>query len=388
MHFKIHRGTQEIGGSCVEVWTDNTRIVIDIGMPLVEKDGSQFDFGRYQGLSIRELIDQGILPDISGYYFDADTIIDGVLISHPHIDHYGFSSFLHSDIQYYMGEATQKIIELTGIFTPQQNVIKSVTYFNKSIPFNVGDITIAPYWMDHSAFDAYAFMIEAHGKSLFYSGDFRSHGRKSGAFKWFTHNAPTNVDYLLLEGTQIGRCSGKVKSEKDIEDELTKVFSGANKINLIYTSGQNIDRLVSIYRACKKTGKAFVVDVYTACVLKVLSKYAAIPFPSRQYPDIKVMFPHYLCNRLVRDNNKKLMYQFRHHKITKEDIGVNKSNVVMLVRPSMKYDLEHISNIEGGNLVYSLWEGYLRRSYTSDFVDYLSTRGFQLLKIHTSGHAD
>ena len=42
MHFKIHRGTQEIGGSCVEIWTDTTRILVDFGMPLVEKDRSEF----------------------------------------------------------------------------------------------------------------------------------------------------------------------------------------------------------------------------------------------------------------------------------------------------------------------------------------------------------
>jgi Cft2 family RNA processing exonuclease len=35
MNFKIHRGTKEIGGSCVEIWTDTSRIVIDLGMPLV-----------------------------------------------------------------------------------------------------------------------------------------------------------------------------------------------------------------------------------------------------------------------------------------------------------------------------------------------------------------
>jgi len=32
LSFKIHRGTKEIGGSCVEVWTSNTRIIIDMGM--------------------------------------------------------------------------------------------------------------------------------------------------------------------------------------------------------------------------------------------------------------------------------------------------------------------------------------------------------------------
>ena len=48
MNFKIHRGTQEIGGSCVEIWTDTTRILVDFGMPLVNKDGSEFDFEKYK----------------------------------------------------------------------------------------------------------------------------------------------------------------------------------------------------------------------------------------------------------------------------------------------------------------------------------------------------
>ena len=94
MHFKIHRGTREIGGSCVEVWTESTRIVIDIGMPLVEKDGSEFDFNKYKNLAINELISKEILPDINGFYVDANKPIDGVIISHPHIDHYGFISYL------------------------------------------------------------------------------------------------------------------------------------------------------------------------------------------------------------------------------------------------------------------------------------------------------
>jgi ribonuclease J len=62
----------------------------------------------------------------------------------------------------------------------------------------------------------------ANGKSIFYSGDFRNHGRKANAFKWFTHNAPQNVDYLLLEGTTIGRESKPFKTETEIEHELTE----------------------------------------------------------------------------------------------------------------------------------------------------------------------
>ena len=35
MKFKIRRGTKEIGGSYVEVWTESTRILLDFGMTLV-----------------------------------------------------------------------------------------------------------------------------------------------------------------------------------------------------------------------------------------------------------------------------------------------------------------------------------------------------------------
>jgi len=51
MNFKIHRGTKEIGGSCVEIWTENTRILIDFGIPLVEKNGSDFNFNKYKELN-------------------------------------------------------------------------------------------------------------------------------------------------------------------------------------------------------------------------------------------------------------------------------------------------------------------------------------------------
>ena len=60
----------------------------------------------------------------------------------------------------------------------------------------------------------------------------------------------------------------------------------------------------------------------------------------------------------------------------------------MIVRPSMQKDLENINEIDGGNLIYSMWEGYLQKSDTKKFLDYLTNRNFTIHKIHTSGHAD
>ncbi len=388
MKFKIHRGTKETGGSCVEIWTDNTKILLDFGMPLVEKNGNEFDFGKYKNLKSTELVEKGILPNIKGLYDNSDSLIDGVIVSHPHQDHYGLANFINDDIQYYLGEATHKIIELNNLFTPQEIHLKNTNYFGKEATFQIGDISITPYWADHSAFDANSFLVEADGKSLFYSGDFRAHGRKAKAFYWFTHNAPQNIDYLLLEGTTISRTDKPFKTETEIENELVEVFNQKGKINLIYTSGQNIDRLTSIYRACKRTGKTFVVDVYVAKVLKELSKYAGIPYPSENFDNLKVMFPYFTSRRLKNEGNEKILYEFKKFKITKEEISIQSDKIVMIVRPSMQKDLEKINDIGGGNFIYSMWEGYLKKSGTMKFVDYLANREFSLHKIHTSGHAD
>jgi len=388
MRFKIHRGTKEIGGSCVEVWTEKTRILLDFGMPLVESDGNEFDFNKFKGLTPKELIKQGVLPDIKGLYTHTEKLIDGVIISHPHQDHYGLCNFIDKNIKHYLGEATHKIIELNNLFTPQNIIIENAHHFDKGKMFQIGDFSITPFWADHSAFDSYSFLVEAEGYSIFYSGDFRNHGRKANAFKWFIHNAPQHVDYLLLEGTTIGRESKQFKTETEIENDLIEIFQQQNKINLIYTSGQNIDRIVSVYRACIRTNKIFVIDIYVATILKELSKFAKIPFPSEKFENLKVMFPYFTSSRLKSQGNENILYQFKDYKITKEDISKQAQNIVMLVRPSMQKDLEYINEIDGGNLIYSLWEGYLKKSATKKFLDYLTNRNFTIYKIHTSGHAD
>jgi len=388
MKFKIHRGTKEIGGSCVEVWALNTRIIIDMGMPLVNTKKEQFNFKEFEKLETTELIKQNILPNIEGLYNTNRNLVDGVLISHSHLDHFGLMNYVSKVIKTYLGEATHKLIEISNIFTHSNYQITNFTYFEKEESFQIGDFKITPYWNDHSAFDSYSFLIEANGKSIFYSGDFRDHGRKSKVFKRFLQNAPQNVDYLLLEGTTIGRKVTKVKTEIDIENELFRVFSEPEKINLVYVSGQNIDRLVSIFKATQRTKKILVIDVYVAKILTELAKFSKLPYPSNSFKNIRVMFPYYSCKKLKDDGNENILYQFKKYKVTKEEISNQSNEIVMIVRPSMKIDLKKIDNLNKGNLIYSMWQGYLQNEYTAKFIDYFKNINFNIYKIHTSGHAD
>ncbi len=62
MQLTIHRGTHEIGGNCVEVRTNSTRIILDVGRPLFNADREQFDDNVLRDKSVDELLEAKILP--------------------------------------------------------------------------------------------------------------------------------------------------------------------------------------------------------------------------------------------------------------------------------------------------------------------------------------
>ncbi|MBK9224940.1 MAG: MBL fold metallo-hydrolase [Flavobacterium sp.] len=156
MNLTIHRGTNEIGGSCIELQSDNSRILLDFGMPLLSSNGKPFSFREYENLSVNELISKGILPDVKEA-FSENSKINGLIISHSHGDHYGLMHYLNKDIPVWIGEATHEILKLNNIFLNQENKIEKPNYFERWKKFKIGDFTITPYWSDHSAFDAYSF---------------------------------------------------------------------------------------------------------------------------------------------------------------------------------------------------------------------------------------
>ncbi|MCX5814429.1 MAG: MBL fold metallo-hydrolase [Proteobacteria bacterium] len=393
MKLKIHRGTHEIGGSCVEVKDSDTRIVIDIGMPLVTREKEKFDMKAYKELSGPELVEKQILPDIKGLY-EWDTgnkPIDGLLISHSHADHYGFMDYIRDDIRCFLSEGTQRIIELNKSFFNRGKQIKNPIILQSGKPTHIKSLTVTPYLMDHSAFDAQAFLIESKDRKIIYSGDFREHGRKEKAFEWFLENVPRGVDALLLEGTMVGQVDRNSKTEEELEVELTNLIKKSNKMTIVFQSSQNIDRIVTCFKAAWKAKRLFVIDLYTAHVLHTLkntTRSPRIPYPSQKdFPTLKVFFPKRLCDLLARTNKKELMYAFKDFKIDRGQISENPQKVVMLVRPSMLGDLKQLQGIHGASAIYSQWQGYLDETPMKRMMDFLKSQDVDIIHLHTSGHA-
>lgn len=202
----------------------------------------------------------------------------------------------------------------------------------------------------------------------------------------FMSHPPSGIKYLLLEGTTIGQKQKEFLSEKDIEDKLYEIFTRSGKINLVYTSGQNIDRLVSIYKACLRTGKIMVIDVYIAIILSEMARFACLPYPSEKYKNLKVWFSHYLCKKLKEKGLEDMFYQFKNYKITKGEININLDKIVLMVRPSLFIDLKKI-NIDNGNMIYSMWKGYIEKPETKTFLNSMKKHKLKFYSVHTSGHA-
>ncbi len=384
MQVTIHRGAHEIGGSCVELKTAKTRLLIDFGIPLVTRQKERFDPKTLVGKSIEELKESGDLPRIEGLYKNETKRIDGILISHSHLDHYGFLRYVHPEIPIYLSQGAGILMEVSDIFIPAKVGALNTRIIKDKKEFACGDFKITPFLVDHSAFDALAFLVEADGKRLFYSGDFRGHGRKASLFRRMIKNPPKDIDCLLMEGSTLGRSEVLCESEDDVQQRIEDILRERQSITFLFVSSQNIDRIVSAYKACRKTDSIFVIDLYTAFILdklKVVSE--GIPQFDRQGIRVRY-FPNH-AKALADAGHRDLLYRYNKRKIDKTELARKKNRVLMIARDNSFFPriVNGVGDIQGARIIYSLWHGYL----TERFRQYCGKKGIAIEYVHTSGHA-
>lgn len=261
MRVRIHRGAHEIGGNCIEVAAGEDRVVLDLGRPL--------------SAGWEDVVP---LPDVSGLA-SPDPTLHGVVLSHPHLDHYGLADQLHQDVPVFLGAEASRVLEAAAFFSPISKCPRLAGTLHDRSPFNLGPFRITPYLADHSAFDAYSLLVEADGKRLFYTGDIRGHGRKSRLFDRLVASAP-EVDVLLMEGTNVRAVPSTAErsTEQDVEEALLSTMRSTSGLVATFSSAQNLDRLVTVFRAARRAGRTLVVDLYTATVAAATGR-PSIPQP-------------------------------------------------------------------------------------------------------------
>jgi len=364
MKAKIYRGTKEIGGTCVELTADNGKILwVDLGAPLDDKN-----------------------PNIDY----ANNKLDALLISHPHQDHFGLMEKVGTAVPIFIGELSLDLINATKIFRdiPQlQGNFKTIRPWKKFIAADTFQIT--PFLTDHSTPEAFAFLIEADGKRVFYSGDFRATGRKKVVYEKQIESPPEKIDLLLIEGTMVERTNHLYLTEDSVEEAICKTIKDQTNLSFVISSAQNIDRLISVFRACKRTQKILVIDVYTAWILEMARKQSK-NIPAIEWQEIKV-FDHPGQLEKIKD---KSFDEFRNRvkdQRTGNAVFKNPSDFVYFVRCPNEKLVNKLRTKGTINIIYSQWEGYLKeehKTFCTDNINTLKTDSdisFQV--IHTSGHA-
>jgi len=363
----IHRGAQQVGGSCIEVEHEGARLVLDAGVPLESELGAD-----HLPLSIPTLI-------------DGDPAIIGLVISHGHPDHYGLVEQVHSSVPVYVGEATQRVLREAAFFTGTGVDIHAAGHLRDGVPLELGPFTVTPFLVDHSAFDAYALLVEAAGQRLLYSGDLRAHGRKAALFERLLREPPSDIDVLLLEGTNIrDEAATPGPSERDVEDRCTELFQATSGMVLASYSAQNIDRLVTLFRAAKRSGRLLVMDLYAATMARATGRDS---IPQADWDGVRVFVPLSQRIKVKRAGEFERVAWLRGRRLFAEDLAGRAGELVMTFRGSMTRELDAAACLEGAHAVWSMWSGYLDEPSGLRLREWVSARNIPLSVLHSSGHA-
>ncbi|HOX44523.1 MAG TPA: MBL fold metallo-hydrolase [Myxococcota bacterium] len=309
----------------------------------------------------------------------------GVIISHPHQDHWGLVTQVSPRVPIFMGEAAHRILREALFFSSAGADIKPAGFLRDRTSFHLGPFTITPYLMDHSAFDAYALLVEADGGHLFYTGDLRGHGRKAALFERLLREPPSPIDTLLMEGTLVGAEMDDPRglaTEADVEHECIALFKETQGLALAAYSSQNIDRLVTLYRATIQADRDFVMDLYTATVA-VATGHPTIPRPG--WERVRVFVPFRQRLQVKESGDFSRVDSIKVSRIFPEELASTPAKFVLTFRASMSRDLERAKCLLGARLIWSLWRGYLEadnrtRAFCQD-------HGITIHHVHSSGHA-
>ncbi|MDR1687076.1 MAG: MBL fold metallo-hydrolase [Clostridiales bacterium] len=340
MIIKVHRGTHQIGGCITEIKSDNARIFIDMGaeLPGLEVSGNSPIDGVTTGF-----------PSC-----------DAVFITHYHGDHIGLYGKVLPGIPIYMGEAAKEMFMLLAarVNDEHKERIKDFKTFNALDKITINDITVTPLLVDHSAFDAYMFLIECGGKRILHTGDFRLHGFRGKAVIPTLKKYVGAVDVLITEGTLLSRESKTHLDEGEIK-MLAKLILARDKYVFVLCSSTNIDRIVAFYHATPR-GKYFLCDDYQKEMLDVVTKHAG---------------------------DKTSLYNFQKALTYGKNLDekLHERGFCMLVRAG-EYFKKIMDKFPDAVFLFSMWEGYIKGKNKNNKLSEF-TSGYDFEPFHTSGHA-
>ena len=296
MKIKIHRGFDQIGGCITEIWTDSSRVFIDFGQNLPSNGKTATP--EEDALMVADIIRNNEKEHQAVFY------------THAHEDHVGL--FRYIPLEQYIGEGSKELLlikyrtlleryemaidechqlqegskdneelqeenyrttkglidKLKAFKTWKRTALKEIPS-----PITIGDIRVTPFFTCHSIYDAHMFLVEADGKRIWHTGDYRQHGYMGKGLFPMLRRYATDIDVLITEGTMLKR-KDKCIHECEVSRKMESVMQ-AFKYVFVLASATDIERLASIKVAAENANKPL-------CILSLFMKRTMEFFTERQ----------------------------------------------------------------------------------------------------------
>ncbi len=417
----LYGGVNEIGGNKILLEDQDTRIFIDFGMSFGRKE--QF-YGQFlaprTANGLGDFLEMGLLPDIPGIYRE-DLLAtvgrkpekpqcDAVLLSHAHLDHSSYISFLHEKIPVYCGETTQLILqalheagsrniesELIDFKTrpildrKKPAVKREFRTFRTGQKLKISSLEIEPVHVDHSIPGNYGFIIHTSQGAVVYTSDVRMHGTRPEMTMEFIDAAKNAKPIALIsEGTRIelGRTN---ESEDKVKNHCSKTVKETSKLVAADFNFKDVDRLRTFYNIARETQRKFAVTLGDAFLLKYLSKDPKLNVPPPNDNDIVIIIPKRGSGKYQNEDYDKDERQFLAYPNawTAEKLAKNQNN---LVTHNSFYNMGELIDIkpeQGSMFIHSLSEPFNEEM----LIDYgrlhnwLKHFAMIFVQSHASGHA-
>lgn len=340
----FYGGVSEIGGNKILLEDKGTKVFLDFGMQMGKVNDYFAEFLNPRKLNgMGDLFEFGLLPDIKGIYrrdysrhtgygdHGADTSIDGVLLSHAHVDHCAYIHYLRPEIPIYCSEASKLIMQCfedTGsneeYITYKENfkvyensrggqsraarpehrdvIPRTINVIDPAKTLKIDSISVESVPIDHSLPGVYGFLIHTSEGDIGYTADIRFHGRRPEESQNFVDRCGSeNLDCLLCEGTRIDKDGSP--TELGVEEDVKEIIDGTQQLVVCTYPTRDLDRLLSFYNAVKETGRQLVIDTKQAYLLKLFweSDQLRGAFPSPTDPLLKVFVSRKSWGLLDRD---------------------------------------------------------------------------------------
>jgi len=315
----FYGGVDEIGGNKILVSENQTSIFLDFGMSFSQANKYFSEFLQPRKANgICDFVEFGLLPWIRGIYredylrhsgisYDVEPSVDGVLLSHAHMDHSSYIHHLREDIPIYLTEESYlilKVLEETSsvsftdlihlkknfYFVPKKRgegykrLIGNASQMERDIrvikpykTYDIGDFRVKSAPVDHSLPGASGYIAENDSDAIIYTGDLRFHGRRPElSEKFVKKSCKINPTVMLSEGTRIDKKDST--TEDDIEKEAIKIISDHKGFVVVNYPIRDLDRLLTFYEIACKVDRTLVVNLKQAYMLNL--------FYGKDYPKI------------------------------------------------------------------------------------------------------